>query len=152
MQLIMLNMLLAVVAAANARVHSKAKLVASYERTRLVLASERLLVNQGRAAGGAAHGAAYSHASRQPSGTMRALCWWCLDRHAERRKLERVCPPWLHVLLPPKAHDEEDGAAAARGSDLRRLNELRAKIASQRPVRLQAVPAVPTADASRRGA
>ena len=47
MQLIMLNMLLAVVAAANGRVLAKAKLVACYERTKLVLTSEQLLIHQG---------------------------------------------------------------------------------------------------------
>ena len=150
---------------------------------------------------------------------MRSLFWWCIDQHAERRKLERVCPPWLHVLLPPRTQEEEEkqmtsrvrapdpwnrpytskarpcaapqprrrspdvrsrepgdypntrlpslpgepracsapvpcscsrddcsatpvplqGSAAKGLSDLRKLNEIRSKLASQRPVRLQRV-------------
>ena len=106
-----------------------------------MLTSEQLLVNQGPpTADVRPHRPRTQHVS-PATAFMRFICCW--DWHAERRKLERVCPPWLHVLLPPRTQEEEEiskSGAAARGlSDLRKLNEIRHKISSQRPVRLQSV-------------
>ena len=144
MQLIILNMLLAVVAQANGRVSQRSQQVARFERTRLVLATEQMTINFTAKGDNRGPHSRQSHAS----GSVRSLFWWFLDQHTERKKLERVCPPWLHVLLPPLKQEEEEIHTTARGSaakglsDLRKLNEIRSKIASQRPVKLARVPVV----------
>jgi len=84
-QIILLNMLIALMAESNDRVRSIAKLVAQFERAKLILQWERRLTNMPHSHSHSAR--LYRFFSGLPSGK-------------GKRAAERIFPKWLHVLVP----------------------------------------------------
>ena len=101
-QIILLNMLIALMAESNDRVRSIAKLVAQFERAKLILQWERRLTNMPHS---------HSHSARLfrffsglPSGK-------------GKRAAERIFPKWLHVLVPAD-HKNKNQAGGKTGDAL----------------------------------
>ena len=127
-QVVILNMLIAIMAESHNRVSNQAELVAHAGRAKLILeyeASEMArMQRRGKSvwrralrAGGADSAATAQHRASAPahgeSAMMRMLR--LLELHGSQR-LHRVCPRWLHVLMPA-AHqrgDEEEAGEAVK--------------------------------------
>jgi len=90
-QIILLNMLIALMAESNDRVRAIAKLVAQFERAKLILHWERRLHSMRHSKSQSFTSRLWRMASGLPSGT-------------GRQSVEHIFPRWLHVLVPPESH------------------------------------------------
>ena len=100
LQIILLNMLIALMAESNDRVRSIAKLVAQFERAKLILRWERRLASMSKSK---SCGASF----------IRVLAGFPSGRGASA--MENIFPKWLHVLMP--AENGKNGHAAGLSGD-----------------------------------
>ena len=125
-QVILLNMLIAVMSESHNRVTTQAELVALHGRAKLILEYETEELERQK-----------SHKERR-GGTgatvgATALRGWMarldprqlLDDTAQEERMQRVCPRWLHVLMPA---EHQRGDKAVEGEELKQLKELRARV------------------------
>ena len=91
-QILLLNMLIALMAESNDRVRAISKLVAQYERAKLILHWERRL----------------SHISDSRSASIWRLLAG-LPSGIGQHSFERIFPRWLHVLLPAGSDGGSEG-------------------------------------------
>lgn len=116
-QIVLLNMLIAVMAESHNRVSQQSELVALYQRAMLILEHEQEEVSQIQA---------YKARAKAIPGQMDDLIFKSLTDRAQKQ-LERVCPRWLHVLMPAEHQREEEGTQA---EELQQLRAMRKEMAS----------------------
>ena len=124
-QVIILNMLIAIMAESLNRVTSQATLVARYSKAQLILEYESAEIARIRRVGGRSRHARRAMRDqkhdRAPGLALNPLDILPSKEHA---RLERVCPRWLHVLMP--ADTEREGSAGAE--ELRQIMKLRKEL------------------------
>lgn len=105
-QIILLNMLIAIMAESHSRVSAQSELVAQMGRAKLILEYEQAELSRYKSRVPARHGAGglFSH----------------LSEH-EAQRLERVCPRWLHVLMPAEHTRGEEEDLPEELKELRQL-------------------------------
>ena len=125
-QVIILNMLIAIMAESHNRVASQSELVAQAGRAKLILEYETAEVARIRSAA--------RRASHRAGGSTRSLS---LDMGAiadlvtsgksrkDIQRFQRVCPKWLHVLMPAEHQRGEDGDVA---ESLKQILQLKKQI------------------------
>jgi len=100
-QVILLNMLIAIMGESNAAVREVSELVAQFERAQLILKWERRLAS--------------SLTSHRPDSRLNRIVrlFSGLPSDCSPKALESAFPPWIHVLMPPKrgphGNDDRDG-------------------------------------------
>ena len=148
LQVMLLNLLIAIMSDTHSRVHHVSQLVALYERAKLVLEQEHELkldhVTSRPAAAMAA--ASRAAASRAGGGAQLGKRGAPLSAWLERRRraasalacdaqrllfghtpeVERATPRWLHVLMPAEQTSERDGASEEARQIRKLRDELRA--------------------------
>ena len=125
-QIILLNMLIAIMAESFSRVSAQAELVAQKGRAQLILEYEQAVISQYKQKAKSRRGAAnkgdiLDHAAPHGSG---GLFQSLSESDVER--LERVCPRWLHVLMPAEhARGEEEDTR----DEVKELRQLKRQLA-----------------------
>jgi len=123
-QVVLLNMLIAVMSKSHDRVSEQSELVALNGRAKLILEYEAEQLSQHKKRGRKHAGHIKARTSQSPFDVSRLL-----EEHEERQlaKLQHVCPRWLHVLMPAEHQRGDQGAVA---EELRQLKELKMEVAS----------------------
>lgn len=132
LQIILLNMIIAVMAESHSRVSAQSELVAQKGRAELILEYEqaevikykaRAAIRKKRRGGGGSDRSSTS--SRFEALSHDGLFSTLTDFDAAR--LERVCPRWLHVLMPAEHSRGEDEDVPEELKELRQLKRQLAK-------------------------
>jgi len=112
-QVIVLNMLIAIMADSHSRVTKQSALVAQHGRAQLILEYETLELSRlrQRAKRAGRLSGAWAAGVKQVSGAI-TLDFARLQGQ-ERQRLEIVCPKWLHVLMPADNDETKEGGLDA---------------------------------------
>jgi len=132
-QVILLNMLIAVMGESHHRVSEQSELVALSGRAKLILEyeAEKVAEHKKRSKSSAAR----LRSSLSRSATQQEAQRFSLDvsrlleelEEREVARMQRVCPRWLHVLMPAEHQRSEEGVGA---EELRELKQLKKQVAS----------------------
>ena len=116
-QIIMLNLIIAVMSESHHRVSEQSDLVALYQRATLILEHENAKV--------AKIASLRASAKAIPGKIDDALVRYMTDK--AMHELGCVCPRWLHVLMPAE-HQRDDGGVQAE--ELKQLREMRLEVSA----------------------
>jgi len=129
-QIILLNLLIAIMSESHSRVRTNSQLVAVYERANLVLEQEMMVVTGGSGASQAQRLAVSGQRCSHRCCGLPLFVRKLLERLRTRKSEEQVMPKWLHVLLYQEQFEELDSGGKDRQEMMSAFTDIKSILTS----------------------